>query len=69
MTQNAVVLNDQKDKKMKTWKLRNAEFATNVTYRLTVSCDTIPMLSFCFNPFNQKAILMQVCDISVNILM
>ncbi len=54
---------------MKTWKLRNAEFATNVTYRLTVSCDTIPMLSFCFNPFNQKAILMQVCDISVNILM
>ncbi len=54
---------------MKTWKLRNAEFSTNVTYRLTVSYDTKPMLSFCFHPFNQKAILMQVCDISVNILM
>ncbi len=28
---------------MKTWKFRNAEFATDVKYRLTVSCDTKPV--------------------------
>lgn len=72
LTQNTVVLHDQKDKK---WRRGNSEMqsspqTSNIDWLFPVTLNLLTsMLSFCFHPFNQKAILMQVCDISVNILM